>query len=317
MRITLEDIIDKHKGMPCVVSGHGPSVNRHKSTIQKLQAEKKLLRLSVNNWFNYYETPPDYWILSNGEFTLKSGLMNDWWWQMREYPKGAYNQYKVPIFFADNADLTDYDLIDQLADFDYLPYDTRHFKGHTCTKILNNFRKFFESRKSLDFSFYGNNPFMWQPADKKAFEQVKCDPVFMSYPCAAWSKTKKCCHRIDSSRVTLQEKLQQYTDYEKHYGTGCTVAVFALSFAILMGCNPIYLVGVDLDYGAGYAQNDQKAERFIPPGAYGHWKVLSKHLASDFQIINASAKKKGVEIINLNKDAWYDSFTKGSLRIKK
>jgi len=316
MKLSYKDIIDKHKGKPCVIAGHGPSIDPFKEQIQKLQMEDKLLRISVNNWFDYFETKPDYWVISNGEFTLKSGLLNDGWWQYQGYPADAYNVFNVPVLFADNADMTDYDLIDQLGKFDYLPYDTRHFKGHTCTKILNNFRKFFEARQSLEYSFYGNNPYMWQPADRAAYEKVRCDPVFMNYPCAAWSKTKKCCHRIDSSRKTLQEELQEYTGFDKHYGTGCTVAVFALSFAILMGCNPIYLAGVDLDYTTGYAKNNQNSERFIPPGAVGHWKVIGNHVLNDFNIVNASAKKKGVKIVNLHPGAWYDSFEKGPLSIK-
>ena len=313
MKLKYDDIIDKHKNTPCVVSGHGPSLNCVKTQIQKLQVEKQIMRISVNNWFDYYDIPPDYWVLSNGEFTLQSGLLNDRWWQHRGYPLDAYNLFNVPVFFADVADTTDYTLIEKHAQFDYFPYDTRHFKGHDCLQILNNFRKYYDKNQNLNFDYYGNNTYMWKPADKKAYEEVQCDPVFMSYPVASWSKTRKCCHRIDSSRVTLQEELQEYTQNEQHYSTGHTVSIFALSFAVLMGCNPIYIVGVDLDYWQGYANNNKKTERFIPRGAMGHFKVLGKHIQNDFDIINASAKKKGVQIINLNKDAWYNSFIKGDI----
>ena len=311
MRLAFKDIIDKHKDVPCVVSGHGPSLDATKDTIVSAQAAGKVIRICVNNWFDYYEQKPDYWVLSNGEFTLGAGLTNDGWWQNRGYPADAYNKYNVPLLFSNVADLTDYDLLDRLLVPDYLPFDTKHFKGDTCFTILNNFRSHYEKHQNLDYSYYGNNPHMWTPPDKKAFAEVQCDPVFLAYPAASWSKNSRCCHRLESATRTLQEELQHYTGYERHYSTGHTVAVSALTIAVLMGCNPIYVTGVDLDYNLGYAANECNTRQHIPRGAYGHFKVLGRHLEDDFDIINASAAQKGIKIINLNPDAWYRSFEKG------
>ena len=85
-------------------------------------------------------------------------------------------------------------------------------------------------------------------------------------------------------------------------------------FAVLMGCNPIYITGMDLDYQVGYAKND-KSSTYIPNiGNVGHWKhVYKKFLLDDMKILRESAELLGTKIINLNKDAWYDVFEFGTL----
>ncbi len=315
MRLTYNDIIDRHAGEACVVTGHGPSLDLVKEEIITNHQKGKLLRLCLNNWFDYYATKPDYWVLSSTEFTLQNGLENTAWWQGRQYPPDAYNKYNVPIFFNDSADLTDLKLIDDLLKPDYLPYDSKHFKGHTCVGIMSNFREHFEEHKNFNFSYYGENPTMWLPPDKKAYEQVKCDPVYLDYPPQSWSRQNKCCHRILSDRPTIQETLQELSGHSQHFSTGHTVAYFAITAAILMGCSPIYVAGMDLDYSTGgpYATNTVDAKRHFPPGTYGHFKLFRKHIETDLKIINESAQRRGIKIVNLNKDAWYESFEKGSL----
>jgi len=315
MQLTYEDIIDRHKGQPCVVTGHGPSLDGVKEELSKSHASGNLLRLCLNNWFDYYDTPPDYWVLSSTEFTLQNGLENTAWWQSRRYPKNAYNTYNIPIFFNDSADLTDLGLIDRLLKPDYLPYDSKHFKGHKCVEIMSNFRKHYEEHKNFTFTDYGQNPTMWLPPDKKAYEEVKCDPVYLAYPPQSWSRHNKCCHRRISGRPTIQEKLQELAGHPQHFSTGHTVAYFAITAAILMGCNPIYVAGMDLDYSTRgpYASNAVDAKRYFPPGTYGHFKLFRKHIEADLKILNESATSRGLKIINLNQDAWYESFEKGVL----
>jgi len=300
-----------------VVTGHGPSLDLVKKEIITNHLKGKLLRLCLNNWFDYYDTKPDYWVLSSTEFTLLNGLQNTAWWQRRQYPTDAYNKYNIPIFFNDSADLTDLKLIDTLLKPDYLPYDSKHFKGHTCVEIMSNFRKYFEEHKNFNFSYYGANPTMWLPANKKVYEQVKCDPVYLDYPPQSWSRQNKCCHRALPDRVTIQETLQELSGHPQHFSTGHTVAYFAITAAILMGCNPIYVAGMDLDYSrtGPYATNIVDARQHFPPGTYGHFKLFRKHIETDLKIINESAQNRGIKIINLNKDAWYESFEKGSLHV--
>ena len=63
MEITYDDISGKHKDIPCVVSLHGPSLNTHRDKIESLQKEKKIIRLSVNEWYDFFNEKPDYWVV--------------------------------------------------------------------------------------------------------------------------------------------------------------------------------------------------------------------------------------------------------------
>jgi hypothetical protein len=108
---------------------------------------------------------------------------------------------------------------------------------------------------------------------------------FKSKPC---NKPTACCNHIIKDRLTVQEELQKYTQNEKHYGDGSTVALHMLAFSILMGCNPIYIFGVDLNYSKGYANpNFRNPSSFAP--------YLSDIL-NDFKTIKESAEKIGVKI---------------------
>jgi len=114
---------------------------------------------------------------------------------------------------------------------------------------------------------------------------------------------------------TIQEELQEHCNIAIHYSTGDTVLLHALAFAILMGCNPIFVAGADLDYSKGYADPNEA----LGPAAMGHytmWQDNSVNLRHDLKVLNESAENKGINIINLNKDAWYDELVKGEISIK-
>ena len=119
----------------------------------------------------------------------------------------------------------------------------------------------------------------------------------------------RCCKDIDKSQLTIQEYLQTLTKNEKHYSTGDTVALHAIAFAIIMGCNPIYVSGVDLDYSQGYA-NEIKG---IPADHFTMWQDNSKNLLSDLEILLESARKLGTDILNLSHNSWHKVFPTGSL----
>ena len=64
MSYSFEHILNKHKGEVCIVALHGSSLNPHKEQIESLQKENKAIRMSTNEWFNYFSEKPDYWIVS-------------------------------------------------------------------------------------------------------------------------------------------------------------------------------------------------------------------------------------------------------------
>ena len=89
----------------------------------------------------------------------------------------------------------------------------------------------------------------------------------------------------------------------------------AIAFAIIMGCNPIYVSGLDLDYNKGYANSDKDDWKVKAQGPNA-WTPVRENLQNDIRVLSESAKKRGIEIINLNPDPWYDSFEVGELKWK-
>ena len=311
MKLQYENIIDKHKDTAAVIALHGPSLNKHKEKIEQLQNQKKVIRFSVNEWYDFFNVNPDYWVVSNGEFTVKASMTDDPLWRFRNYPPDVFNKYKIPLLYNSSVDLSEDVYLNKLK-CDYFQYDIKHFKGHSCKEILLNFKKHYSENKNLEFYGYGNNCHMWQKPDVKDFpDWIK---NIHGKIAGAWNVRSKCCKsRLD---ITLQEKLQQLSGYDKHAGPLATVGFCAISIAIMMGCNPIYISGLDLDYSLGYADSDYDYSSQINAGNIGHWKkIYKKSILNDMSIINESAKRLDKKIINLNKDSWYDVFTKGDLNL--
>mgnify|MGYP003112033635 FL=1 len=310
MKLTYKDIISKHKNIPAVVALHGPSLNNDKDRIQQLQKESKILRFSVNEWYDFFSERPDYWVVSNGEFTIKSSINNDALWRSRDYPEDVFNKYNIPLLYNRTADHTSDEFIEKHLHCDYLQYDGKHFKNRDCKEILLSFKKHYEKNKNLEFYEYGNNCHMWKKPDVSRF------PGWMKKIHGrignGWDIKGNCCgYKLD---ITIQEKLQEISKHSQHACPGQTVGLHAVMFAIIMGCNPIYITGLDLDYSAGYANTAKDHNQFIHPGNVGHWKYAYKDfLLDDMRIIRESAELLGIKIVNLNKNSWYNTFTKGDL----
>jgi hypothetical protein len=112
------------------------------------------------------------------------------------------------------------------------------------------------------------------------------------------SKCNNCpngCDNFIEDRLTIQEELQNFTNYNKRYSSGDTVAVHMLALSILLGCKKIYITGVDLDYTKGYYNSSMlNGDSFDP---------YLQNILNDLKIINSSAKNIGVEIINLSQSS--------------
>ena len=285
-KLKISDILNLHKGKPAAICAHGPSLNKDKDVIIDMQNRGVLVRFSVNNWYDHFIDSPNYWIISNSEYSIP--IMHE-----------KMNQYGCPIFYSKDGDDSSDDYIQNTLHCDYLPYDQRHFKGHECITILKNFKDYHTENKNFDFKGYGNNNIMWHPPRIGGGDGW-----------AGFDLYGRCCKDIEEGEPTIQEHLQSLTKCKKHYSTGDTVALHAIAFAILMGCNPIYISGMDLDYSRGYA-NDKKS---IPMGHFSMWQENSENLLSDMNILLDSANNIGTQIINLNKDSWHDIFPKGDIK---
>lgn len=309
MKLNYKDIINKHKDKPCVVAMHGPSLNSVLDKIEQKQKAKEVIRISTNEWFDFFESKPDYWVVSNGEFNILDSISGGGVWQQRNYPNDVFNKYGVPLIYNNSVDLTPEDFVSKNLKCDYLAYDSKHFKGDNCRDILENFKNHFEEHKNFEFKHYGNNSMMWKKPDVSSVNEY-CARVHGVYA-ASWSRDNKCCAERELEK-TFQEILQQISGHPRHMGPGQTVGLVCIAFAIIMGCNPIYVAGLDLDYSLGYAGDIQNYG--VNLGNLGHWKhVFREHLLDDMNILKESAELLGSKIINVNKQAWYDSFEKGDL----
>jgi hypothetical protein len=102
-----------------------------------------------------------------------------------------------------------------------------------------------------------------------------------------------CCDYI-RNRLTIQEFLQQISNYDYHYSTGDTNVLHALSLALILGCKEVNLYGVDLDYSKGYVNGHLTNQNGATHGdSFDYWM---DRLKSDFFIINESAKLIGSKI---------------------
>jgi hypothetical protein len=312
MKLTYDEIINTHKDMPCAITLHGPSLNLYKDKIAELQRQNKLIRFDVSEWYDYFDQKPDYWVVSNTEFTIKASIIRDIIWAERKYIHDAFNKFNVPLLYNATADLTDLDFVDSNLQCDYLPYDTKHFKGDNCIEIVRNFKKHYEANKNLNFTHYGNNSKLWERPNVQGFPDWK--QKLHGRIGGAWNLTGKCCNFIGIP--TIQEKLQEHSGHEQHMGPGQTVGLFAAIFAVLMGCNPIYIVGLDLDCEAGFAEG-KKTLGTYNEGHIDHWKIIYRDfLLDDMRILDESAKRLGIQIVNLNKDSWHEIFLKGDLKLQ-
>jgi len=131
----------------------------------------------------------------------------------------------------------------------------------------------------------------------------KCMPCL---PCRG-----ACCDNIIPGRLTLPEEFVAYTKHHTLPKMIGTVALNMLLFAVLMGCNPVYFIGIDLDYSQGYAEL-QSSSINVPHVDNNIWR---EYVIPNLEIINNAAKNIGVKIINANKNAWFDTFEKGDISI--
>jgi len=176
---------------------------------------------------------------------------------------------------------------------DSIPY---HYKR---ANALSNTLVYADSTDLVDREWCEQNVTTnYLPYDQRHFQQKRCSQLIKEIPhYGGFTPSEECCKQI-LPRLTIQEQLQHLSGFDRHYKTGDTVCLHALAIAVLCGCNPIYLTGIDLDYRLGYAGNITVKDNWpIIPNLMDN---LQGKIAEDFLIINESAKLLGIKIYNLN-----------------
>ena len=193
-------------------------------------------------------------------------------------------------------------------------------------EIINTFKNttlifsntIIESRHAIDYSILKNNiKVPWFEYDQRHFNQNSCnhqiDQRFDN------QKKLSCCNNIGD--ITIQEYLQNKFNLITHYSTADTVAVHALSFAIIMGCKSIYIGGVEIPmYEDDYNYYNTNILSSIKDMTANGKKVFLKkiinilfktkiksvfypdipNILKDFEYLNNLCIDNDIEIYNLN-----------------
>ena len=272
----------RHKNLPCVVCGHGGSLNKFRQLIEILQIKKKILRISVNNWWDFFVVPPDYMVTANTEGQNS----------IRQFCH-RLNQIKTTTaLYANSVDITPLSFVRENATFPFMGYDQRHFLGQDCTTIYNDFLTYTKTHPGTDFKdflIYGTSEQWKTRGPYYGFWPKGATIAFPDFP--------DCCSQM-RTQLTVQEQLQRVSGHATHYSPGDSGALHAIAFAILMGCNPIYLAGIDLDYRKKYATTVGGSEMASPPANTLDDNV--KSIIQDLTIIKESAERLNIKIYDLS-----------------
>lgn len=277
----LTDFFDVHKNKPAIICGHGPSLDYAKRKLEFLKEEddkdkreakrNDFIRFNCNRWYDFFGDDPDYWVLCNNDLTIHSEHTRLNQVFKRENPR------LKGLFFASSVDLSGIQAAKSELDQEHsiwCSYDERHFENKTCNEILSSVEP--------DSTLYGNNPVQF---GNKRF-------VFGN---SGFDPQGRCC--AGKLSPTIQEVVQNISSHESHYSTGDTVALHMISLAIIMGCNPIQVVGVDLDYNIGYAEGSSVP---APRSDSWEWKIYGPCIQNDFRILKESAELRGIQIEFVN-----------------
>lgn len=221
-------------------------------------------------------------------------------------------------------DIKDYHLLIGTNDWYFFHDNVPHFwvMANGIYTIKNNIKKMNEFNSTIvyaDSVDYTSREWIEQnlkndyiPYDQRHFKRKRCKELINSdmKEWGGFDPSERCCHHI-LPRYTIQEKLQDFTGYHKHYGTGDTVIVHQIALAILLGCNPIYITGMDLDYNLGFAKNTgNKTKNSVGIGELINYQ---KTILRDLEILRESAKCVGSKLINTNKKSTFDVIEIGDI----
>ena len=137
--------------------------------------------------------------------------------------------------------------------------------------------------RKLDYSVIKSKlKVTWFEYDQRHFGSQPCNNQIDSR--FYLNEKQECCDCIGP--ITIQEFLQEKYNTIEHYSTASTVAIHALSLAIILGCKTIYIGGVEIpidekDYN--YYGSDSIIDMF--KDEYGRWKISKFKLKTFFSMI--------------------------------
>lgn len=101
---------------------------------------------------------------------------------------------------------------------------------------------------------------------------------------------RECCKHAIPGRRTIQEHLMDVSGIKAGFYPANLVTSSSLAFALIMGCNPIYLSGIDMDYKIGYSN---------PQIGVPHGHIDQAGALEDLRIIKKYADHMGVRVCTM------------------
>ena len=180
-----------------------------------------------------------------------------------------------------------------------------------CVFIFSDTAIYSNPENVYDYDFLKDNiKGSWFAFDHCHFKHKKCEPP------------KNCCKLVDlyPNRITFQEFAERQFGVKNMWHGSGTAVIFSLIFAILMGCSPIYLQGVELPLYLKDYHYYNKLHNLYPLNIRQTFKVVisqieqlifgkSRHSAFYYSIDQTLASlenlvnlchKIGIEIYNLS-----------------
>ncbi len=269
MKLEFSDILNRESGKTGFVLGLGPSLRAHLPMLKQAEKDKsKNAIISCNNIDLMTDIDFDYWMLAQpAEESNPFCIKNGW---------RRYNARKNTLFmYTDCLDLTPRSTVADLLTCDYIGYDQRHYNNEPCG--------------------WGTLP----------------------------GGHHTCCAAMVPGRLNIQEEFKKYIDTHipplspgenqgaalslpkgEAYGCGDTVGVHMVALAVMLGLNPIYITGIDLDYTQGYVNNDVDIAQFrtqLGMSNMNHVPAIIERILADYRLINDCAKRIRTKIYCLDK----------------
>lgn len=116
-----------------------------------------------------------------------------------------------------------------------------------------------------------------------------------------------CCLNLPQGRKSIQEELMELSGHPVPFPAVGTVALQMLAFAIVAKCNPIYFVGIDIDYRLGYALGK------IPKQPASIFDRDREGIVKSFGVLKEIADKMGITVINVSDTPTFSVFDKGKI----
>jgi len=148
------------------------------------------------------------------------------------------------------------------------------------------------------------------PYDKRHFV-FKPPREIPKWPCGIGP----CCAHKIPGRLTIQEELMKLagtTDYEHNYLAGDTIALQCIALSVILGCNPVYVAGMDLDYRLGYAGGKDLK---IRNNDFGHFDRYISRILKSLSVIRFLAERIGVRVVNVNQESTFDELEVGRIEL--